>query len=195
MSSRILYPCGRISRRGFLHQAGGGFFGVALGALWAEAGEIEGAAPRAAFPAQGEVGHLPVHVRRRQPHRHLRSEGQQVGRQADRRHRLRRQRRRDEAAGDPLPPHVHALRQVGHSGLRLVPARRRRDRRDRRGPVDVVPRGEPLPGRDRDLHRPPRPRSSTTRRSGSWVSYALGTRQQEPADVRQHRPRRRRPCS
>src|SRR5436190_2152501 len=37
------YPCGRISRRGFLHQAGGGFVGVALGALWAEAGEIPGA--------------------------------------------------------------------------------------------------------------------------------------------------------
>src|SRR5262245_15806658 len=37
------YPCGRISRRGFLHQAGGGFVGVALGALWAEAGDIPGA--------------------------------------------------------------------------------------------------------------------------------------------------------
>ncbi len=37
------YPCGRVSRRRFLHQAGGGFLGVALGALWAEAGEIENA--------------------------------------------------------------------------------------------------------------------------------------------------------
>ena len=34
------YPCGRVSRRGFLFQAGGGFLGVALGGLWAEAGEI-----------------------------------------------------------------------------------------------------------------------------------------------------------
>ena len=31
--------------RHFLHQAGGGFFGVAMGALWAEAGEIKDAAP------------------------------------------------------------------------------------------------------------------------------------------------------
>jgi hypothetical protein len=38
-----VYPCGRVSRRGFLHQAGGGFVGVALGALWAEAGEIPNA--------------------------------------------------------------------------------------------------------------------------------------------------------
>ncbi len=34
------HPCGRYSRRVFLHQAGGGFFGVAMGGLWAEAGEI-----------------------------------------------------------------------------------------------------------------------------------------------------------
>jgi hypothetical protein len=40
MNCANLYPCGRISRRGFLHQAGGGFVGVALGGLWAEAGEI-----------------------------------------------------------------------------------------------------------------------------------------------------------
>jgi hypothetical protein len=41
--SGSVYPCGRVSRRGFLHQAGGGFVGVALGALWAEAGEIPNA--------------------------------------------------------------------------------------------------------------------------------------------------------
>ncbi len=40
MNTKNLYPCGRVSRRGFLHQAGGGFLGVALGALWAEAGTI-----------------------------------------------------------------------------------------------------------------------------------------------------------
>ena len=44
MQSNPLYPCGRISRRRLLWQAGGGFFGVAMGALWAEAGEIQGAA-------------------------------------------------------------------------------------------------------------------------------------------------------
>ena len=40
MTSNRLYPCGRISRRSFLHQAGGGFFGVAMGGVWAEAGAI-----------------------------------------------------------------------------------------------------------------------------------------------------------
>src|SRR5262245_19149645 len=34
MNYRDLYPCGRIARRRFLFQAGGGFFGAALGALW-----------------------------------------------------------------------------------------------------------------------------------------------------------------
>ena len=149
-----LYPCGRVSRRGFLHQAGGGFLGAGAGR---RCGPRPANSPgrrtlRAAFHAPGEVGHLPVHVRRRQPHRHLRPQGQQVGRQADRRRRLRRQPRRDEAAGDSLPPHVHALRQVRHPGLRLVPARRRRDRRHRRGAVDVVPRGQPL---SRRSSRPP----------------------------------------
>src|SRR5882672_12006324 len=32
--------CGRISRRGFLHQVGGGFLGVALGGVLSEASEI-----------------------------------------------------------------------------------------------------------------------------------------------------------
>src|SRR3954451_4258549 len=43
MNTNDVHPCGRYSRRAFLHQAGGGFFGVAMGALWAEAGEIQGA--------------------------------------------------------------------------------------------------------------------------------------------------------
>src|SRR5213594_824983 len=53
MSGTSIYPCGRVSRRGFLYQAGGGFFGVAMGALWAEDGKIQSAelgphfAPRA----------------------------------------------------------------------------------------------------------------------------------------------------
>jgi hypothetical protein len=39
-----LYPCNRITRRQFLPRAVGGFLGVALGGLWAEAGEIPAAA-------------------------------------------------------------------------------------------------------------------------------------------------------
>jgi len=44
MSSTSPDPRGRTSRRDFLHRAGGGFFGIALGAIWAEAGEIRDAA-------------------------------------------------------------------------------------------------------------------------------------------------------
>ena len=41
MANHSIYPCGRISRRRLLHQAGGGFFGLAMGALWAQADEIQ----------------------------------------------------------------------------------------------------------------------------------------------------------
>src|ERR1051325_10546915 len=40
MSLDSIYPCGRINRRGFIVQAGGGFFGAALGALWAADGKL-----------------------------------------------------------------------------------------------------------------------------------------------------------
>ncbi len=50
MNTSGLYPCGRISRRQFLHQVGGGFLGVALGALWAEAGQIPNALLGPHFP-------------------------------------------------------------------------------------------------------------------------------------------------
>src|SRR6478752_6963092 len=43
MNSSSIYPCGKINRRGFLTQAGGGFFGAALGAMWAADGKIQGA--------------------------------------------------------------------------------------------------------------------------------------------------------
>jgi Protein of unknown function (DUF1501) len=54
MSGPPLFPCGRVSRRGFLHQAGGGFFGVAMGALWAEAGEIQNAMRGPHFPPRAK---------------------------------------------------------------------------------------------------------------------------------------------
>jgi hypothetical protein len=50
MSNEDIYPCGRISRRRFIHQAGGGFLGLAMGALWAEAGEIDNAILGPHFP-------------------------------------------------------------------------------------------------------------------------------------------------
>src|SRR4051794_32410819 len=52
MTTPTLYPCGRVSRRGFLHQAGGGFLGVALGALWAKAGQA--APPEPHFPPRAK---------------------------------------------------------------------------------------------------------------------------------------------
>ncbi len=41
MNEQLVYPCGRISRRKFLFQAGVGFFGTAMGALWAEEGKLK----------------------------------------------------------------------------------------------------------------------------------------------------------
>src|SRR5262245_21865834 len=49
-----LYPCGRVSRRGFFFQAGGGFLGVALGALWAENGPTRSATQRPHLPAKAK---------------------------------------------------------------------------------------------------------------------------------------------
>ncbi|WP_165226489.1 DUF1501 domain-containing protein [Aquisphaera insulae] len=43
MNAQPLFPCGRVTRRDFLRRAGGGFLGVALGGMWAEAGDIDAA--------------------------------------------------------------------------------------------------------------------------------------------------------
>ncbi len=43
MKTNSIYPCGRIDRRGFITQAAGGFFGAALGAMWAEDGKLQDA--------------------------------------------------------------------------------------------------------------------------------------------------------
>src|SRR5687768_11846039 len=39
-----LFPCGRISRRKLFYQAGGGFLGLALGAMWANGEEATASA-------------------------------------------------------------------------------------------------------------------------------------------------------
>src|SRR5215472_10481362 len=41
MRLKDMYPCGRVDRRRFLFQAGGGFFGAALGAMWADDGKLK----------------------------------------------------------------------------------------------------------------------------------------------------------
>jgi len=54
MNQQSLYPCGRVTRRGFLHQAAGGFLGVALGGVWAEAGDIPDARLAPTLPARAK---------------------------------------------------------------------------------------------------------------------------------------------
>jgi hypothetical protein len=54
MNERLIYPCGRIARRKFFFQAGVGFVGTAMGALWAEEGKIKEAAALAHFPARAK---------------------------------------------------------------------------------------------------------------------------------------------
>ncbi|MDQ2949179.1 MAG: DUF1501 domain-containing protein [Acidobacteriota bacterium] len=41
MNYRNIYPCGRVNRRKFLFEAGGGFFGVAMGAMFAADGKLQ----------------------------------------------------------------------------------------------------------------------------------------------------------
>src|SRR2546425_921649 len=54
MDYASLYPCGRIARRKFLFQSAVGFLGSALGALWAEDGKIEGARLGPHFPPRAK---------------------------------------------------------------------------------------------------------------------------------------------
>jgi hypothetical protein len=41
MDLRKIYPCGKVNRRKFLYEAGGGFFGVAMGAMFAADGKLQ----------------------------------------------------------------------------------------------------------------------------------------------------------
>ncbi len=162
-----LFPCGRVSRRDFLRRAGGGFLGVALGGIWAEAGEIEATLRGPHFEPKaksviflfmcGGVSHIDTFDPK---------DNKWAGKLIDavgfgdnvaemRRPVIRCERKftRYGKSGIPVSdwfPHVGG----GH-------------RRDRRGPLDVVPRRKPFPCRDRDLHRATAGGRSTTRRSGA----------------------------
>ena len=76
------------SRREFLHRATSGLGGIALTAMLADDARAKGTNPLAArkphFAAEGEARHLPVHGRRAEPDRPVRSEAGagEVGRQA-----------------------------------------------------------------------------------------------------------------
>ena len=54
MNLKSLYPCNRFSRRRLLHQSAGGFFGVALGALFAQAAETENSIAGPHFPPKAK---------------------------------------------------------------------------------------------------------------------------------------------
>jgi hypothetical protein len=54
MNPSSIYPCGRINRRGFITQTAGGFFGAALGALWAQDGKIQDAHMGQHFPPKAK---------------------------------------------------------------------------------------------------------------------------------------------
>ncbi len=54
MRMQSIYPCGRVSRRGFLTQAGGGFLGLAMGAVWAQDGKLRQSALGPQHPAKAK---------------------------------------------------------------------------------------------------------------------------------------------
>ena len=194
MDLKRIYPCGRLNRRGFLHQAGGGFFGVALGALWAEDGKIKDAICGPHFTPKaksviflfmcGGVSHIDTFDPK---------DNKYAGKLID-----------AIGFGDnvaemkrPVIPILRTFTRYGKSGIPVsdwFPNVGGVIDEIRRGALDVVQRGEPLPGRDRDHHRAPRPpvRSPDP---GHLGLLRAGHRQQESADVRQHRPRRRRRCN
>src|ERR1700727_2147936 len=55
MISNKIHPCGRYSRRHFLHQVGSGVLGAALGSLWAEAGELPSAGNKPHFKPKAKT--------------------------------------------------------------------------------------------------------------------------------------------
>ena len=141
----------------FLHQAGGGFFGVAMGGLLAADGEIPArpsdhiSQPKAKSVIFlfmcGGVSHIDTFDPKDNKWAGKLIDGVGFG---DNVAEMKR----------PVIPCPRTFTRYGQSGIPVsdwFPHVGRRDRRDRRGPVDVVSRGEPLPGRDRDLHRPSGP--------------------------------------
>ena len=185
-SLRTLYPCGTNRPAPVSVSNGRGFHG--LGDQLAVGGRRPiDAGCAAAGHAAREIGDLSVHVRRREPHRHLRPQGQQARRQDHGRDRLRRQQRAHEASRDSDSAHVQALRKIGHSGVRLVSERRRDHRRIRGGALDVLPSDEPFSGRAR---RRDRQAAAPVRASlpGKLGFLCAGNGEQGSADLREHGP-------
>ena len=186
MNPNSIYPCGRVNRRGFLTQAGGGFFALPSARCGQRTENFPGAHLGPHFQPKAKSV-IFLFMWWHQPHRYLRSEGQQIRRQTDRRHRLRRQCRPHEASGDPHTAYLQTVREIRNSGFRLVPECRRSD--DEFAVVRSMWCNE-------GNHFPAVIETTTGHRGrqfdhptlGSWVSYALGS-EPESADLRQHRAR------
>ena len=122
-----IYPCGRVSRRNFLFRAGGGFLGVALGGLWAEAGEIPNAIFGPHFEPKaksviflfmcGGVSHIDTFDPKGNKYAGKFIDAIGFG---DNLAEMKR-------PVIPVPAHLHALRQVRHSRFGLVSPCGRRD--------------------------------------------------------------------
>ena len=54
MNPTSIYPCGHVSRRGFMSKAAGGFFGAAVGGLLAADGKLASAPPGPHFPPKAK---------------------------------------------------------------------------------------------------------------------------------------------
>ena len=55
MNTDLIYPCGRIDRRGMLQRAAGGFLGTSLASLWADDGLLPGARLNKNAPAKSVI--------------------------------------------------------------------------------------------------------------------------------------------
>ena len=175
-------------------QAAGGEI-VNAGACDADADRVQSLrAEAAALQAAREGGDLAVHERRRQPHRHVRSQAgaDQVRRTAARRQGGRRRRAAGPSrAADAEPVHVQEVRAERHGGVGAVPAHRRARRRARVRAVGLRQIERSRAGALRDADRAD-PHGVPERRLVGHLRARLGER--EPAGVRRDLRRARRPA-
>ena len=181
--------CGR-TRREFLWEAGAGFTSLGLIDLLSRDGFLSrkasaaDVAPRstcqpagrqaAPLPAQGQERHLPLHVRRTEPRRHLRLQARALParRQDDRRQDLRPRRQEKRRPRRRPEVELQALRPVRQVGLRPLPPPRHLRRRHRLPALDDRRLADPRLGHAADELRQILSGSPCL---GSWVNYGLGS--------------------
>ena len=196
--------CGR-TRREFLWETGCGFGAAALSSLLASDGFLQRAgaaslAPTASnplaskspkFAGQSQKRHLPVHVWRPQPHRHVRLQAGhgRHGRKDGRRQNLWPRRSQEPGANRRAALEVSSARPVRQMGQRAVSPSGRLRRRHRIHPFDDRRVADPRLGPVHDELRPAAERKSVARLVGE---LRLGIGEREPARLcRDARPNRR----